>query len=49
MLNRYKENAENWINSVRKGEGSIYEWFLLLGLIAAITYLWTQTIKRLAD
>jgi hypothetical protein len=49
MIHKYKENAENWINNVRNGDGSIYEWFLLLGLIAAISYLWMQTIKRLVD
>lgn len=40
---------KQWVKTVQNGEGDLLDWFLFLGIVAMITYLWTTVIKRVVD
>ena len=49
ILENLKDDIADWLNAVRNGDGDLLDWFLFLGIVAMITYLWTTVIKRVAD
>lgn len=49
ILEAIKQDIEDWINKVRNGEGDLLDWFLFLGIVAMLTYLWQTVIKRVVD
>jgi hypothetical protein len=49
MINSQKLKVEAWLNSIQKGEGDLLDWFLFIGLVALVTYLWSGIIRRMVD
>lgn len=45
----FTEDFKLWLKTVQNGEGDLLDWFLFLGIVAMVTYIWTTIIKRVAD
>lgn len=43
------KSAENWLADVQQGRGNMFDLFLFVGLLMALTYLWTRIVARLVD
>jgi len=45
----FLDDFKGWLKTVQRGDGELLDWFLFLGIVAMITYLWTTVIRRVAD
>lgn len=46
---RHFEELERWTKEAAQGKGSLLDLFLFIGIVTAVTILWTRVIKRLID
>jgi len=49
MLDTFISDVKNWAMRPYREEGSIFDWFLFVGLWVVLTILWMRVIRRLAD
>jgi hypothetical protein len=43
------EGFKNWLAKPYKEEGNLTDWVLFIGMLTAVTILWTRVIRRLVD
>lgn len=46
---QYYDELQAWVKNTTKGEGSLIDTFLFIGVVTAATILWSRVIKRLVD
>jgi len=46
---QHYDELEAWVKRTTKGEGSLIDTFLFIGVVTAVTILWTRVIARLVD
>lgn len=47
MFDGFLANAKAWWDHPFKEDGSVIDWFLFLGLILIIAWLWSRVIVRI--
>lgn len=40
--------VKSWVMKPYKEDGTVFDWFLFLGLMAIFAWLWARIIKRIA-
>ena len=49
MLETFLSDVKEWAHKPYREEGTIFDWFLFVGLWICLSALWVTVIRRLAD
>lgn len=44
-----KQEFKDFLKRPYSDDGNLFDWFLFIGMLTAMTILWTRVIKRLVD